>query len=336
MNFIAKTAHALLFAAAMTIAGGQAEAASKTIKVSTGISEQHYQYKALTEFKNYVEDKSGGDIEVQIFPNAMLGGDLEVLEAIKLGTVQMVVPTPSVLGNYVKEFRLPDLPYIFPSKEISAKVARSPWARQLMDMLDPVGIHGLAIGNFGVRHLTNRVHPITSLADLKGLKIRVMQNPVILDVFRALGTNPTPMSFGEVFSALQTGTIDGQENPYATILLSRFYEVQPYLSNTGHMHSWDVLVIGKSFYDKLSADQQKIVDEAAKIFAEYEHEASAKAEKEALQSLIDTGVTYTEISKENLAEMRAAALPVIEKHGKDISAPMYDALIAEIKKVSEE
>ncbi|MDR1622971.1 MAG: TRAP transporter substrate-binding protein [Synergistaceae bacterium] len=334
MTFLRKTSHAMFALAAATAVFFSGQADAKTIKVGTGISEQHYQYKALSKFKEYVEDKTKGDIKVEIFPNAMLGSDLEVLEAIKLGTVHMNVPTPSVLGNFVKEFRLPDLPYIFPNDKVSAEVARGPWARKLLDMLDPVGIHGLAVGNFGVRHLTNRVRPITSLEDLKGLKIRTMQNPVILDVFRALGTNPTPMGFGEVFSALQTGTIDGQENPYATILLSRFYEVQKHLSNSQHMHSWDVLVIGKHFYDSLSKEEQNIVSEGARIFAEYEHEASAKSEKESLDKLIATGITYTEISAENRAKMRAAALPVIEKHGKAISEKLYDELIAEIAKVS--
>ncbi|SJZ66146.1 TRAP transporter substrate-binding protein [Consotaella salsifontis] len=325
---------AVVAGAALALSTLAGAAADKVIKIGTGISEQHYQYHAIQEFKKYVEDKSGGHLGVEIYPNAMLGGDLDVLEAIKLGTVQMNVPTPSVLGNFVKEFRLPDLPYVFPNEAVANRVADSPWAEELLKKLEPVGFRGLAIGDFGTRHITNRVHPITSLADLKGLKLRVMQNPVILDVFRALGANPTPMGFGEVFSALQTGAIDGQENPYATILLSRFYEVQPYLSNSGHMHSWDVLIIGKAFYDGLTPEEQKVVSEGAKIFAAYERKASKESETEALQKLIATGITYTEISPENLAEMRNTALPVVEKHGKEISPEMYDGLMKAIDAAS--
>ena len=318
----------LIAAAATMMLAGPALAADKVIKVGTGISEQHYQYRALQEFERYVEETSGGSLQVEIYPNAMLGSDLEVLESIKLGTVQMNVPTPSVLGNFVKEFRLPDLPYIFPDETIANEVAQSPWADDLLAKLEPVGFEGLAIGDFGTRNITNDIRPITSLDDLEGLKIRVMQNPVILEVFRSLGTNPTPMGFGEVFSALQMGTIDGQENPYATILLSRFYEVQKYLSNSGHMHSWDVLVMGKQFYDKLTPEQQQIVRDGAQIFAASERKASQESEASALKELIANGVTYTEISPENQAEMRAAAMPTVEKYGNEISPEMFSALVA--------
>ncbi|MFV0333871.1 MAG: TRAP transporter substrate-binding protein [Tropicimonas sp.] len=325
----------LVFAAAAMVFSAAASAET-VIKVGTGISEAHYQYKALQEFEAYVEAQSGGELQVEIYPNAMLGSDLEILEAIKLGTVHMNVPTPSVLGNFVKEFRIPDLPYIFPNAEIANRVADSEWAADLLARLEPVGFKGLAIGDFGKRHITNDVRPIESLDDLKGMKIRVMQNPVILEVFRSLGTNPTPMGFGEVFSALQMGTIDGQENPYATILLSRFYEVQKYLSNSGHMHSWDVLHIGKPFFDRLTPEQQQIVQDGAKVFAASERKASQEAEAAALQELIDAGVTYTEISPENLAQMRAAAMPTVEKFGNEINAEMFGELTALIEEYSKE
>jgi len=301
------------------------------IKVGMGISEQHYEYRSMTAFKRYVEKASNGTMRVELFPNAMLGSDLEVLESIKLGTVQMNIPTPSVLGNYVKEFRLADLPYLFATEEIANSVAASPWAKTLLKKLEPAGFVGLAIGNFGFRYITNDVRPIHTMADLQGLKIRIMQNNVILEAFRALGTNPTPMGFGEVFSALQTGTIDGQENPYATIYQSRFNEVQKYVSNSKHMYSWGVLVIGKRFYDKLTPDQQKVISDAAEIFRKNMLNASRASEATALQALIEGGMTYTEITPEAQEEMRAAVFPVIEKNGNAISPDMFRALVEEIK-----
>lgn len=321
-------------AAAFVLFALPAQAAVKVLKAGIGVSEQHYEFKAMEAFKAHVEAKSGGNMRVELFPNSMLGSDLEVLDAIKIGTVQMNIPTPSVLGNFVKEFRLAELPFLIPSLDVAYKVADGPWAAKLMTKLEPIGFHGLAIGDFGFRQISNNIRPIKTMKDLQGLKIRVMQNAVILDSFRALGSNPTPMGFGEVFSALQMGTIDGQENPYANTFQSRLYEVQKHISDSSHMYSWGVLVIGKKFYDGLTPDERKIVDDGAVVFKDYMRKASKEDEATALDKMVKAGVTFTPISPEVRKEMQAAVAPVIQKHGAAISAESFAELSAEVKKYS--
>jgi len=311
-----------------------AEAASKVIKVGINVTEQHYEYKAMEAFKAYVEDKTDGAIEVQLYSNS-LGNDLEILDAIKLGTVQMNLPTPSVLGNIVKDFRLPDLPFIFPNLKVAHRVADSAWAQALLDELEPVGYVGLAIGDFGFRHISNSARPITSLEDLKGLKIRVMQNKATLDIFRQIGVNPTPMAFAEVFSALQLGTVDGQENPYANTYQQRFYEVQKYLSNSGHAYSWVILVIGKTFFDSLDDQEQAVVREAADVWRTQMREASRRADTEALAKMIAAGSIYTEMTPEARDAILQAAWPAVERQGNAVSEEMFEGLMAAIDAAGE-
>ncbi|MFV0335207.1 MAG: TRAP transporter substrate-binding protein [Tropicimonas sp.] len=305
-------------------------AADKVIKVGINVTEQHYEYKAMEKFKEHVETQSDGAMRVELFANT-LGNDLEILDAIKLGTVQMNLPTPSVLGNLVKDFRLPDLPFIFPDEETANRVADSDWAKKLLAELEPVGYVGLAIGNFGFRHISNNVRPIATLEDLDDLKIRVMQNSATLDVFRSIGTNPTPMGFAEVFSGLQLGTIDGQENPYTNTYQARFFEVQKYISNSGHAYSWVILVIGKKFYDGLDDDERRIVDEAAAIWADHMRKSSRETDAAALQEIVAAGTTYTEITPEERSRIRQAAFPTVEKYGNEISPEMFRELVEVIE-----
>jgi tripartite ATP-independent transporter DctP family solute receptor len=319
-------------ASAFVLGLAPATAAPKTIRAGYGVPESHYEHKAMVEFKRVVEEKSEGGLKVELYPNAMLGSDMEVLDSIRLGTAQMNIPTPSVLGNFVKEFRLADLPFLYPNEEVANRVADGPWTKKLMKKLEPVGFVGLAVGNFGFRQISNNIRPINTIKDLQGLKIRVMQSAVILDVFRALGANPTPMAFGEVFSALQTGTIDGQENPYANTYQPRFHEVQKYISNSSHMYSWGILVIGKKFYDGLTDKERAVVNEGAQAFSASMRKLSTEDEAAALDKIVKAGNVYTVMTPEARKQLQEAAAAVIEKHGNSISPEMFKELKEEIAK----
>jgi tripartite ATP-independent transporter DctP family solute receptor len=334
VNTISVAKWVTVAAAAVVLSLAPAAAAPKVIRAGHGVPEAHYEHKAMLEFKRVVEEKSGGSLKVELYPNAMLGSDMEVLDSIRLGTAQMNIPTPSVLGNFVKEFRLADLPFLYPNEDVANRVAEGPWTKKLMKKLEPVGFVGLAVGNFGFRQISNNVRPINTIKDLQGLKIRVMQNTVILDVFRALGANPTPMAFGEVFSALQTGTIDGQENPYANTYQPRFHEVQKYISNSSHMYSWGILVIGKKFYDGLTDKERAIINEAGQTFAVAMRKFSKEDEAAALEKIIKAGNVYTAMTPEARKQMQEAAAPVIEKHGNSVSPEMFKELKEEIAKYS--
>lgn len=303
----------------------------KSMKVAIGVPESHYEYKAMVKFKEHVEKETNSRIKVEIYPSNQLGNDKEALEAMKIGTVQMNLPSPAVLGNFVKEFNMLSLPFIFPTQEIADKVTDGSWGQNLLKKLDPIGYVGLGYGDFGFRHTTNNIRPIEKVEDFKGLKIRTMQNPAHLDVFRALGTNPTPMGFSEVFSALQQGVIDGQENPLKNVTSNKLHEVQKYATLDGHVYEWIVFVVSKKFYDGLTPADQKIIQDATNIAKAHMRGAVKTEDEEALEVMKKAGVKVNEISPEVKAQMQALVQPIVEKYAKEIDQKMYDDLVQQAK-----
>ncbi|MFV0335208.1 MAG: TRAP transporter substrate-binding protein [Tropicimonas sp.] len=307
-----------------------ASAAPTTIKVGLSVTEQHYEFHAMQKFEAYVEEQTNGELQVELYSHT-LGNDSEVLEAIKINAAQMNVPAPSVLGGYAKEMRLLELLYVFPDEETASRVADGPWGQKLLETLDPAGFTGLAITNFGFRQISNDIRPIEKLSDLKGLKMRVMQNKATLEAFRALGTNPTPMAFSEVFSALQLGTVDGQEGPYTNTYQERFNEVQKYVSDSAHAYSWAVILIGKKFFAGLPPEQQQIIRDGSRIAVLHMRDAAAKQDAESLQKMIDGGITFTPIPEETRQAIKDAVRPAVEASGKDISESMYQELLEAVE-----
>jgi tripartite ATP-independent transporter DctP family solute receptor len=309
-------------------------AAPKTMKVGLGVPESHFEVRAMKEFKKYVEEKTGGEILVDLYPATQLGNDKEVLEAIKVNVAHMNLPGPAVLGNFVKEFSIATLPYLFATQEIADKVCDGPWGQKLLDRLDAAGFVGLGFGDFGYRHVTNNVRPITRLEDFKGLKLRVMQNPSHIAVFRSLGANPTAMAFSEVFSALQQGVIDGQENPLKNITSNKLTEVQKYLTLTRHVYEWIVFVVGKRFYDGLTPEQQKILQEASIIARDYMRNAVVADDAEALDEIRKAGLAVTELSPEEFARIQETATRTVVEEANKINPQVYKELVEAIAAAS--
>lgn len=312
--------------------GGKGDADKpRTMKVAIGVPESHYEYKAMAKFKEHVEKQTNNRIKVELYPSNQLGNDKEALEAMKIGTVHMNLPSPAVLGNFVKEYNILSLPFIFPTQEIADKVTDGPWGQTLLKKLEPIGYIGLGYGDFGFRHTTNNVRPIEKTEDFKGLKIRTMQNPAHLEVFRTLGANPTPMGFSEVFSALQQGVIDGQENPLKNVTSNKLHEVQKFATLDGHVYEWIVFVVSKKFYNDLSAADQKIIQEATDIAKAHMRGAVKEEDNEALEVMKKAGVKVNEISPEVKADMQRIVQPVVEKYAKEIDQKMYDELTEQVK-----
>lgn len=213
------------------------KAEKRVIKVGIGLNEQSPQYKGLQKFKEIVEKDSKGRIEVQLFANSQLGDDTKMMTALRAGTLEMTCPSTAPIAGIDKKWMVFDFPFLFPNEEVADKVVDGPFGQKLLDSLSNHGIKGIAFWENGYRQLTNSVREVKTPADVKGLKIRTMENPVHLAAFRALGANPTPMPFGELFTSLQQRTIDGQENPLTTIYLQKFYEVQKYTTLTNHLYS---------------------------------------------------------------------------------------------------
>ncbi len=308
-------------------------AAPKIIKFSYGDPDNHFVYKALEDFKAIVEKDTGGSLKVELYPNAQLGDDREVLEALLLGQAEMVAPSPAVLASFVKPFNVLTFPFLFPDAETADKFARSDTAGELYAMATDKGFVCLGIGAYGFRHVTNSKRPIQTVADLKGLKIRTMENKVHLDAFRALGANPTAMGWSEVLTGLQQGTIDGQENPIPVVESTRLYEVQKYLSKTGHVYDWVVFVVRKSLWDTLT-DVEK---QAMRKGADAAHDRCAR---DAVQADIDTEkalrdnnlIAVNDVSREERDKMAELTRAVLDKYvsgvGKDFYIKVRDEIAA--------
>jgi tripartite ATP-independent transporter DctP family solute receptor len=304
---------------------GQEEAGEvKTIRAGIGLNDQHPQYKGLVRFKEIVEERTNGAIKVEAYHSGQLGDDRTMTEALQLGTQEVTIPSTAPLANFIPEFSIFDFPFLFPSEEVADKVLDGEVGQSLLDMLPEQNLVGLAYWENGFRDLTNSKKPVASAEDFNGLKIRTMENDLHLEAFRALGANPTPMAFTELFTAMQQGTVDGQENPYATIYLSKFYEVQSHVSNTHHIYSPFVFLMSKSFFDGLTEEQQTIVKEAAVEAGKYERELNREANNKYLAELQEAGMTYTEISDEARAEMKEIIQPVIDKYSEKIGQDLVD------------
>jgi len=303
---------------------------SIVMKVGIGVPESHFEHKAMVMFKEHLAANS--KIDVQIFPSNQLGADQEVLESMRLGVAQMNLPDPAVLGNMVKEYNLLSFPFIFADQKVANEVVDGPWGQDLLKKLEDIGYVGLGFGDFGFRHITNSVRPIEKIEDLKGLKIRTMQNPVHLDVFRTLGANPTPMAFSEVFSSLQQGLIDGQENPLKNIESNKLYEVQKHLTLDGHVYAFVVFVVAKPFYDKLSPADQATMQDAARIAIAHMRESVQKEDAEALKILKDAGLKVSELAEGEKKRMAEMVEQVKKKYADEINPKFYQSLKDEVAK----
>ena len=249
------------------LAGTAFAAPEYTIKVGSIVSDTHPDMVTMKKvFAPQVEKESKGRIKVELYPNAQLGGDRELCEGVQMGTIQMALPASSALAGFDKRIQVLDLPYLFTSREAAFEALDGELGQKLNEYMLAKGFMNLGYQENGMRHVTNNKKPVKSPADLKGVKIRTMENPMHLAYFKELGANPTPMSWGELYTALQQGTVDAQENPYAMISDGKFYEVQKFVSETGHVFSVTMLISNKKFMEKLPEDLRKIVVKAAHDF----------------------------------------------------------------------
>ena len=283
---------------AIMAAGAAFAAPEYTIKVGYIGSDTHPTMQAMKVFAKDVDAGSKGKIKVELYPNAQLGGDRELCEGVQMGTIQMAIPSTSALAGFDKRIQVLDLPYLFTTRKAAFDAVDGELGQKLNTYLSKKGFEVLGYQENGFRHVTNSKRPIKTPADLKGLKIRTMENPMHIAFFKELGPNPTPMSWGELYTALQQGTVDAEENPYAMIDDGKFYEVQKYVSETGHVFSYEILIANKKFMDKLPADLRKVVVDAAHK-AIMTQRASLEKEEAAFKAKVTkAGLTANELTPE--------------------------------------
>lgn len=281
-------------------------------------------HKALLEFKKEVEEQSNGSITVELYPNGALGGDVQLTESVAMGTLDMALPATSVLVTYAPEFGILDMPYLFLNADYAFEAMDGEVGEHFNATLENVGIKNLGYSYNGLRSLTNSIRPVNTPADLKGMKVRVMESPVFIDFFETLGANATPMSFNELFTGLQQGTVEAQENPPSLIYSNRFYEVQEYLSLTEHVNNFLAFIMNQSTFDSLSAEQQAVVEKAAENYVKLQRQMELDDTERSVQDLADAGLTVNEVSEENKKAFKDALEPMYEKYSKEFGQELFD------------
>jgi tripartite ATP-independent transporter DctP family solute receptor len=265
-------------------------------------------------------------VKVEVFHSSQLGNERDLIEGLQLGTVEMCVVSTAPLSSFTTKFEVFDLPFIFSETNKTRAVLDGPIGQGILDTLDAQGITGLCYFENGFRNITNNVRAITKPEDLKGLKIRTMENPVHMTSFRVMGADPTPMALGELFTALQQGTVDGQENPLAIINTSKFYEVQKYLSITEHFYAAAPLLIGKSFFDGLDADIQQAIKEAAAEARGYERGLLDEMNTKLKEELQQAGMEMNTVDKQLFIDAVQSVYAEYEGEiGKDLIQQVQDA-----------
>ncbi|HEU6442101.1 MAG TPA: TRAP transporter substrate-binding protein [Microvirga sp.] len=310
-----------------------AQFTERNIRLSNGVNEDHPNGKGVETFRTCLADKSGGKMKVQGFWGGALGGDLQATQALRSGTQEMVVTSSSPLIGILPELGVFDLPFLFASEKEADTILDGEFGKHIDAKLEGVGLVNLAYWENGFRNLTNSRRPVEKWEDFKGLKVRVMQNNVFLDTFKNMGANAVPMAFGEVFTALETRAIDGQENPFVTIDTSKFYEVQKYLSVTRHAYTPFLVLYSKRLWDGLSKDEQAALRECAVAARDEQRKVSRELSQASLEKIKGSGVLVNELNEQEANRMREQAKAVWEKHASTIGPETVKMMQDELDKM---
>jgi tripartite ATP-independent transporter DctP family solute receptor len=314
------TALALALAAGFPLGA----AAQTTMRISISVPQNSHQGVAIDTFAKEVEKRTGGRYKIQPFYSGSLGAERESTEAVQLGTQELTFTSTGPVPNFVPEVKILDVPFLFRDYAHARAVLDGPIGQELLQKFDARGIKALAWGENGFRHMTNSKRPVYGPDDLKGLKMRTMENPVHVQAYKGFGIIPTPMAFSEVFTALQQGTVDGQENPLSVITSAKFEQVQKYLTLTGHVYSPCVFLMNKSSFDKLSAADKTAFLDAAKEGVKANRLRVDSDEKIAVADLRAKGMTVND--KVDKAQFQARLAPVYADFEKQFGKANLDRI----------
>ncbi|MES2582312.1 MAG: TRAP transporter substrate-binding protein [Pseudomonadota bacterium] len=329
-TLIAATTAALLGASFASFAQ---DIKPRLIRFGYGLNEQSNQGRAAKVFADAVDKASGGKMKVRAIGAAALGPDTQMQQALIGGAQEMMVGSTATLVGITKEMALWDTPFLFTNTKEADTLLDGPIGDKIRNKLQEKGLVGLVYWENGFRNLTNSKRAITRMEDLDGVKLRVMQNNVFLTSFQTLGANAVPMAFSELFSALETKTVDGQENPFNTILSSKFYEVQKYMTVTNHVYSPWIVTASKKWWDQLSKDEQKVLMDAAKASRDFERKDTRDEAARAVGDLKAKGMQVNELSPAESARMRDKLTKVYALIGADIGMDLWNETQAELTKI---
>ena len=323
MMMAASVASALVFAL-------PAMAAEFTFTFAHVLTENTPNARAVVNFKEEVEKNSDGRIEIQIRPAAQLGGDVEIIEQTQMGLVHFSIPPTGNLANFNEKMYLYDLPFLMPDDAAMKRVLDGEVGTELLATLESNNLHGINMWGAGFRHMTNNVRPITGPDDLKGIKMRTLQAPTILSTYRAYGANPTAMAYTEVYNGLQQGVVEGQENPLANIYSMKFYEVQDYMTLTGHAYHTYAAVMNKAAWDSLPDDLKKVVEDAMVVGRDAARQYTQEDESKILEDIADQ-IEILELTPEGRAAFIEASAPIYDEFRSKVTPEILDKAIAAAK-----
>jgi len=325
------TAAAVAFTASFTALAQDIK--PRLIRFGYGLNEQSNQGRAAKVFAEAVEKASGGKMKVRAIGAAALGPDTQMQQALIGGAQEMMVGSTATLVGITKEMALWDTPFLISNAKEADILLDGPIGEKIKDKLQEKGLVGLVYWENGFRNLTNSKRPVTKVEDLDGIKLRVMQNNVFLNSFKTLGANAIPMAFSELFGALETKTVDGQENPYNTILSSKFYEVQKYLTVTNHVYSPWIVLVSKKWWDQLSKAEQTVLTDAAKTSRDFERKDTRDEASRAMADLKAKGMLVNELSPAEAERMRSKLTGVYAQIGTEVGMDLWNETQKELSRI---
>ena len=330
---ISKLAGQLAFAVCGLVLGSaaQAQVGEHTFRISIAGAAGHPSVMGAEKWAELVKQKSGGKMQVKVFPNGVLGGDVQALSAVQGGTIDFTAMNSGILQTQVKEFAIFDFPFMFESGKEADVILDGAFGKKLADLLPAKNLVNLAYWELGFRELTNSKRSLNKMEDIAGLKIRVIQSPIYIETFNALGANSVPMPFTEVYTALEQKIIDGQENPFSVIETSKFNEVQKYLTVTNHMYNPQSVLASKKKWDALTKDEKDVLTSTMLEATKWQRENSRKLADESLTNL-KKSMTVNVLSAEELTKIRTKIKPVIEKFSASVGPELVKELQAELEK----
>lgn len=322
-----------VLAFAALAACGLAAAQERTIKFGLNGPEGHPAVAGMKKFAELVAAKSGGKLKVNLFLNGALGSDQATVSAMKGGTIEMAVMNTGILASEAKELAIFDFPFLFANEKESDAIVDGPVGQKMHALLAPKGLVGLAYWELGYREITNSKRPLNKVEDIEGLKLRVIPNPINVDWVKALGANPTPLPFPEVYGAMEQKAIDGQENPISVIAANKFWEVQKYVALTNHQYNPQSVIVSKKFWDSLGAPERKIIEDAAHEATKVQRSEARAAVAANLELLKKNGMTVTQFAPAEVAKLREKMKPVIAKYSVSVGEATVHEVQAELAKL---
>lgn len=330
------TISAVAFAAVMAAAvlPAQAQVQERTIRWGHLNNTDHPISFGVQKTAEILKAKSGGKLNIREFAASQLGNEMQMQSAVRGGTQEMLSASTTSLTGVIKELGLLDFPFLASTPAQADALVAGPFGQKLLEMLPEKDMIGLGFWGLGFRNATNSTRPITKVEDFKGLKLRVIPNPVYLETFKAFGANPVPLNFGELYTALETKTVDGQENPYSVILSNKFYEVQKFVSATNHTYTQNIITISKKVWDRYSPEEQKMIRDSFNESLAYQREQTKIAADKALGELKAKGMQFNEIAPAEYARLQQTVKPVTDKFAAELNPEIVKLFNAELERVS--